>query len=283
VTLPITQMATHIIYKLGPFTIPGLQGERHVRVYLPDERPPAPLPVLFIFDGQNVFHDAPSFSGGWYLHHAVHDLHAAGKPAPVIVGVDHGGEDRVHELSPFACADSRGEADRMIRWIARTLVPRIRGEFAVRRDVAGTAIGGSSMGGLAGLYAHFRRPDVFGAALCMSPSLWLADHRIFNELERWPRPWTSRIYLDAGAHEGSMLTDAERLVALLRTRGYTEGHDLLWHADPYGHHSERAWRERAPAALERLFSGIDGEYQGDRIADDPVCDEPTAPSAHVAA
>jgi enterochelin esterase-like enzyme len=261
VTLPITQMATHIIYKLGPFTIPGLQGERHVRVYLPDERPPAPLPVLFIFDGQ----------------------HAAGKPAPVIVGVDHGGEDRVHELSPFACADSRGEADRMIRWIARTLVPRIRGEFAVRRDVAGTAIGGSSMGGLAGLYAHFRRPDVFGAALCMSPSLWLADHRIFNELERWPRPWTSRIYLDAGAHEGSMLTDAERLVALLRTRGYTEGHDLLWHADPYGHHSERAWRERAPAALERLFSGIDGEYQGDRIADDPVCDEPTAPSAHVAA
>ena len=268
-------MATHIIYKLGPFEIPGLAGERHVRVYVPDEQPAAPLPVLYIFDGQNVFHDAPSFSGGWYLHHAVHDLHEAGKPAPVVVGIDHGGEHRVHELSPFACADSRGEADRLLRWIARALVPRIRGEFPVRGDVAGTAIGGSSMGGLAGLYAHFRRPDVFGAAMCMSPSLWFAEHRIFSELERWQRPWTSRIYLDAGAHEGSMLTDAERLAELLRARGYTDGHDLLWHPDPYGAHSEQAWRARAPAALERLFTGLHGDYHGDPVPDDPDPDGPT--------
>ena len=187
-------MATHVIYKLGPFAIPGFPDERYVRVYLPSERTDGePMPVLYMFDGQNIFHDSPSFSGGWYLHHAVHDLTAAGEVAPVVVGIDHGNEHRVHELSPFACDESRGEADMLIRWIVKTLRPRINGEFHVRTDVAGTAIGGSSMGGLAALYAHFRRPDVFGAALCMSPSLWFAEHRIYQHLAERPTPWTSRI------------------------------------------------------------------------------------------
>ena len=53
-------MATHVIYKLGPFEVPQIPGERHVRVYLPTERPDAePPPVLYMFDGQNIFHDSP--------------------------------------------------------------------------------------------------------------------------------------------------------------------------------------------------------------------------------
>ncbi|WAS90251.1 alpha/beta hydrolase [Nannocystis punicea] len=247
-------MATHVIYKLGPFGLPKFAGERHVRVYLPTERTEgAPLPVLYIFDGQNIFHDDPSMAGGWYLHHAAHDLHAVGKPAPVIVGIDHGGVDRIHELSPFAWEDSRGEADHLIDWVTDELAPRIQREFTVRGDVAGTAIGGSSMGGLAALYAHFRRPDVFGAALCMSPSLWAADRRIYARLAEFPRPTTSRIYVDAGAHEGDMLSDAERLVAQLKGAGYGDD-DLMWRPDPYGAHSELHWRKRAPEALEWLFS-----------------------------
>ncbi|MBZ5713832.1 alpha/beta hydrolase [Nannocystis pusilla] len=247
-------MATHVIYKLGPFTLPKFAGERHVRVYLPTERPDkSPLPTLYIFDGQNIFHDDPSMAGGWYLHHAAHDLYAEGKPAPVIVGIDHGGVDRIHELSPFACDDCRGEADHLIDWVVEELAPRIQREFAVRTDVAGTAIGGSSMGGLAALYAHFRRPDVFGAALCMSPSLWFAERRIYDRIAELPRPSTSRIYVDAGAHEGDMLADAARLVGQLVAAGYGDD-ELMWRPDPYGAHSELHWRKRAPEALEWLFS-----------------------------
>lgn len=61
-----------------------------VSVHLPTERLEALLPVLYAFDGQNIFNDAPSFCGGWYLHHAVSDLSRAGKTAPVLVGIDHG-------------------------------------------------------------------------------------------------------------------------------------------------------------------------------------------------
>lgn len=44
------------------------------------------------------------------------------------------------------------------------------------------------MGGLAALYAHFRRPDVLGAALCMSPSLRFAERRIFDFVAAQPVP-----------------------------------------------------------------------------------------------
>jgi predicted alpha/beta superfamily hydrolase len=265
-------MATHVIYKLGPFTVPGFAGERYVRVYLPTERPGARLPVLYAFDGQNIFHDDPSYCGGWYLHHAVSDLNRAGKPAPVIVGIDHGGAQRLDELSPFACAHSRGQVDHLLAWLRSELMPRIHREFQVRRDAAGTAIGGSSMGGLAALYAHFRRPDLYGAALCMSPSLWFADGKIHDYIAARPRPPNSRIYIDAGAREGSegqMLGDAERLVEHLRARGYD--HDALhWRPDPHGRHCEPDWRKRAPSAIEFLFSGERGADSDHSREDDAL-------------
>lgn len=244
------------IHSLGPFKIPWLKGKRRVRVYVPPDNPAgAAPPVLYMFDGQNIFDDESSFAGGWSLHHTVRDLARRGQPAPVIVGIDHGGHTRVRELSPFRMR-SRGQAGHLVRWIARDLVPQIQREFGVRRDQAGTAIGGSSMGGLAALYAHFHRPDVFGAALCMSPSLWVAKGKIFEHVAGQPRPWTTRIYIDAGAHEGQghMLRQAERMVHELRGRGWSD-HDLRWVADPHGRHHELDWKRRAPHALEFLFSG----------------------------
>ena len=246
-------MGDETVHILGPFTIPWLRGPRLVRVYAPPRPSGVRPPVLYMFDGQNLFDDAASFAGGWHLHRSARELAHRGAIAPVIVGIDHGGAHRVRELSPFR-ARARGQAAHLIRWIARDLAPRIRRDFGVRDDVAGTAIGGSSMGGLAALYAHFLRPDVFGAALCMSPSLWYARGKIFPWVEGQPRPRISRIYVDAGAREGQMLVDAERLVGRLRRRGYAD-HDLHWHPDPQGEHHERHWGRRAPRALDFLFRG----------------------------
>jgi predicted alpha/beta superfamily hydrolase len=238
------------IHILGPFKIPWLKGPRLVRVYAP---PPTghPPPVLYMFDGQNIFDDAPSFVGGWHMHDAAERLAKHGRTVPVIVGIDHGGEHRARELTPFH-GKRRGQAAHLIRWIARDLSPKIRRRFHVRHDVAGTAIGGSSMGGLAALYAHFHRPDFFGAALCMSPSLWVGRGKMFTYLEGEPRPWTSRIYVDAGVHEG-LWPQASRLVRALRARGYGDD-DLRWVSDPHGRHHEHDWRRRIPGALEFLFA-----------------------------
>jgi predicted alpha/beta superfamily hydrolase len=253
-------MSEHIIYKLGPFSIPGIEGERYVRVYPSTEKPgPSPAPVLYMFDGQNVFHDDPSYSGGWYLHHAVKELVLRGESAPVIVGIDHGGSKRSDELSPFPCPSSKGQLDYLLGWMADELCPRIVKEFGVQSHASGTAIGGSSLGGLAALYSHFRHPEIFGAALCMSPSLWFAGGKIFDYIASRPMPWTSRLYIDAGAREdnGAVLAQADRLVKSLKARGYDD-ETLCFCPDRDGSHCEKDWRRRAPKALSFLFSGAAG-------------------------
>ncbi len=251
-------MAAPHIDLLGPFRVPWLTGARHVRVFVPRPlRPGTRLPVLYMFDGQNIFDDGPSFSGGWHLHTTAQSLAASGHTMPVIVGIDHGGVQRMNELGPFACSMSRGQLPKLIGWMRKTLMPQIARDYPVRDDVAGTAIGGSSLGGLAALHTHFRHPDLFGAALVMSPSLWLARGKMFRELAKMPTPWTSRIYLDAGRHEHRIYRDAERLASELRTRGY--GPDrLLWRPDPQGRHSESHWCRRAPMGLQFLFDHAHG-------------------------
>lgn len=258
-------MAAPVLHKLGPFRARWLSGERLVRVYVPHGAAPGrsgaePRPVLFMFDGQNIFHDDPSFSGGWHLHRTVQDLAARGRPAPVIVGVDHGGPRRIDELSPFRCRMSKGQLPPLLTWMTKTLIPRIRGEFPVRTDVAGTAIGGSSLGGLAALHAHFAHPEVFGAALVMSPSLWLARGKMFRWLPKQARPWTTRLYVDAGAREPRMLQDAAKLVHQLRARGWGDD-ELRWNPDPHGGHHESDWGRRAPGALEFLFGHLRGAHE----------------------
>lgn len=237
----------------GPEHVPGLSARRHVRVYLPSRHDPARgAPLLLLFDGQNVFDDEPSFAGGWRAHRAVERL-ARRRPQPVVVGIDHGGVDRIHELSPWAEHGSRGQLDVLLAWLADGLLPRLRARFAIAPGPASCTIGGSSLGGLAALYAHFRRPDAFGGALVMSPSLWFARRRVFDWLAGIPTPWASRVYLDCGALEarGAMLDLTRQLAAHLDQRGYGERVKLL--ADARGQHHERAWRRRLPGALRFFY------------------------------
>lgn len=241
--------------RLGPFHIPGLRP-RHVRVFVPPGGPPAgpPPPMLCMFDGQNIFDDAPSFAGGWHLHEAVLRLSPRRYRRPVIVGIEHGGEERIKELSPWDTRHGPGAAGALIAWICGELVPGIAGQLGLPRGPQHTFIGGSSMGGLCALHAHFARPDTFGGALCMSPSLWLEGGRIFDDIAARPRPPVSTIYLDAGAKEagGRMLRAAERMLEQLQRRGHGPG-SLRFRADPRGKHNEADWRRRAPDALRFLF------------------------------
>jgi enterochelin esterase-like enzyme len=246
-------MTDHLLHVLGPFDIPAI-GPRRVRVYAPPmKRLPEPRPVLYVFDGQNLFDDAPSFAGGWHLHKTAHNLARTTGSAPVIVGIDHGGVERVNELGPWPTKQGGGRTHALLDWMATTLMPRMQADFHVAREPARVGVGGSSLGGLAALHAHFTRPELFGLVLSMSPSLWFAQGKIFELVAASNRPWASRIYLDAGGREGrGMFESAERLAALLRAKGWDE-HALRWVPVKTGQHSERSWRRRTPAALRFLF------------------------------
>ncbi|HTQ79725.1 MAG TPA: alpha/beta hydrolase-fold protein [Thermoanaerobaculia bacterium] len=242
---------------LGPFSVPGLSS-RYVRIYLPRTYDPeAEHYALYMFDGQNVFDDEPSFSGGWHLHQAVERLAGTsgpGRPVPVVVGIDHGGQDRVLELSPFPFEGEEPKIDLFLSWVTGSLMPALAAELKLIRGPIGAVVGGSSMGGLAAFYAHLCHPEAFGGALVMSPSFWVAGNKILEWVVDQPLPEVSRIYLDCGAREGrgSLMPIVAAMAAHLASRGY-EDDRLLWRPDARGAHNEASWRRRLPKALRFLY------------------------------
>lgn len=231
-------------------------GARRVRAYLPAAADATPRPLLVMFDGQNLFEDAGSFAGGWHIHRAVERVARA--HAPIVVGIDHGGVKRIDELTPYRDGARGGHLDAFLAAVTDDLLPRLQARFAIR-DLP--IIGGSSLGGLASLYAHFVRPDLFGGALAMSPALWFTQERFAAFIRSRPAPRRSRIYLDIGAREGDgrIKSIVESFGRELRTRGWraTGTHRLFVRVDPRGRHHESSWARRVTAAIRFVVGSSD--------------------------
>lgn len=236
-----------------PLVVPGFT-RRSLRIYLPsDHREDEARPLLFLFDGQNVFDHQPSFSGGWMTHEAIERL-SKKRPHPIVVGLDHGGEGRLSELSPWTVKGQPGRADEFLTFVARDLLPGLRARFRVVEGPVGVLLGGSSMGGLAATYGHLKYPQAFGGALAMSPSFWVGGAKLLALVHRHAKPWVSQIYLDCGRDEGGgkMAPLVERVAAELRARHYDDDH-LKLRIDARGTHSEAAWRRRLLPALRWFY------------------------------
>lgn len=247
--------------ELEPLVLRGL-GPRRVRAYVPASRKgDGPRPLLVLFDGQNVFDDHGSFAGGWFAHEAIDQIGRWRPVPPLVVAVDHGHHARIDELTPFSDGKRGGKLDVVGDAIVDELLPRIHARFDLVHGPGGHSLAGSSLGGLAALYTHLRRPEVFGGAIAMSPSLWFTHRKVDAWLKRQPTPYRSRIYLDAGATEGQGNTAllVNRLGAHLASRGWSDParkHDLrvLVRIDAKGKHDEASWRRRLPRALRFLIA-----------------------------
>ncbi|HEV8238995.1 MAG TPA: alpha/beta hydrolase-fold protein [Thermoanaerobaculia bacterium] len=235
----------------GSYDFPGI-GARRVRVYVPRGR--AERSVVVLFDGQNVFGDEGSFTGGWHAHRAAERVVTRKRAAPIVVAVDHGYGARGRELLPFAGGRSRGDLDAMVAFLRGRLAHDVRVRFGIADAPARWIVGGASLGGVAALYTHFAAPEVFGGALCMSPSFGIVGRRLYEWIAAQPLPWTSRIYLDCGVREGrgATLPRVEAMAGLLRARGYGEDR-LRFRRDARGRHDEISWRRRLPGALRFLL------------------------------
>lgn len=240
------------------FSIPGLKGTHPLTVYLPpdydssDER----YPVAYMFDGQNLFGDEGSFAGGWHLHHALDARVARRRPVPIVVGIHHGGPSRMEELSPWTVRPGHpGLGDALLDWVVGPLRDMVAEDLRVLPTAEDTMIGGSSLGGLLALYGFFRHPERFGAALCMSPSLWVHQGAVFSHVARSPAYGEPKIYLDCGGREahGYALEHALWMVQLLERKGFQRGQHVLWRPDARGAHNERNWRRRLPRALKFIY------------------------------
>ena len=100
------------------------------------------------------------------------------------------------------------------------------------------------------LWIASESPGQFGRLLVMSPSVWWDRRMILRHLRRQPLDPATRIWLDAGRHEGrAVVRDTRALRDLLRE----QGHDRLCYVeDPDGDHSES---ELGTKAQRRAESG----------------------------
>jgi len=243
------------VRRLAAVRSPELGNERDVFVYLPPSYATSGrhYPVLYMQDGQNLFDDDLSFAGAWHVDETMEALAAEGIEA-IVVGVSNIAEARLDEYSPFV--DPRqggGRGDEYLAFLTATLKPLIDAQFRTRREAEWTAIAGSSMGGLISLYALLHRPDVFGAAAAMSPSLWFASEAMLA-CARQLRSWTGRLYLDIGTAEGRPhLRRTRELARILRARTPNPRRQIRYLEARDARHNEAAWGVRFERAVRWLL------------------------------
>lgn len=241
-----------------PFASEILGNERQITVYLPPgyhDRKDRRYPVLYLHDGQNLFDPERSFAGDtWRVREAADEAIGAHRARPMIIaGVDHAGTRRIDEYTPTL--DERraagGGAEKYGRMLIEELKPLIDAKY--RTDPGDTALGGSSLAGLATLFLGLRHPDVFRRLAVMSPSVWWDGKAVLGEVDRFAgeRP---AIWLDTGGREGfDALADARTLRDRLRDKGWDPRRDLRYFEDRRADHSERSWAKRIGPVLEYLF------------------------------
>jgi predicted alpha/beta superfamily hydrolase len=239
-----------------------LGNDRDITIYLPpgyNDRDDVRYPVLYMHDGQNLFEPERAFIPGqhWRLSEAADEAIGSRSAAPmIIVGIDNTGASRIDEYTPThdPLRHGGGKANDYGRMIIEELKPIIDAQFCTLPDASNTALGGSSLGGLATLHLGLTRPDVFGNLAVMSPSVWWHNRAILSDVENFASPQRPRIWLDMGGREGvEGLNDARSLRDLLRGKGWRDDVDFNYFEDRRADHSERAWAKRAPAVLEFLF------------------------------
>ena len=240
-------------------TIPALSGEesRKGYVWLPDaydDDPEARFPVLYMFDGQNVFFDEDaSFGASWRMY----DYLSAEQPGVIVAAVACSQTGRISEYSPFSHengdaghVDARGRST--MAWLLGEFKPALDANLRTLPDRSNTLIAGSSMGGLMSLFAALDYNSAFSRAACLSPSLWVHPRKSLRMIERARIAPDTCIYFDYGTQEmGNHPKNTEVLCAacsaLLR-----KGVDLTFRLVPGGTHSEESWAQRVPVMMKCL-------------------------------
>lgn len=241
--------------------IPELSGKlnRRVYIYLPEsyeKQPDARYPVLYMFDGHNVFYDRDAtFGKSWGMR----DYMRKSRKQLIIVAVEcnHEGTMRLQEYSPhdFEAPEwgmIRGRGAVYMNWLVKTLKPYIDAHYRTLPGREHTSIAGSSMGGLMSLYAICAYGHIFKRAACLSPSLWTNADKTMQMIGKAKFRKDTCIYMDYGSEEmGNHYYNASVLMVATNLL-LSKKVNLTMRIVPGGTHSEASWEKQIPVFMECL-------------------------------
>lgn len=248
--------AENVIIMSDDFEMPQLDTIRRIWLYLPPDYETSGLsyPVLYMHDGQNLFDAATSFVGEWEVDETLNELYQQGLQVPIVVGIEHGGVERINELTPWPhIVNGGGDGDLYMEFIVETLKPYIDQNYRTLPEREHTGIMGSSLGGLISHYGALKYQDVFSKAGIYSPSYWYSDSVWSFTREEGHRD-TMRIYLMCGGAEGQgTINDMTDMQDSLLANGFSE-EELSLTVIPGGQHNEQLWRDDFGTAYQWLFA-----------------------------
>ncbi len=249
--------------KKWKLTYPAYTGDepRNAYVYIPNEAKKHPehrYPVLYMFDGHNVFFDSDATYGkSWGMK-----TYMDRTKTPMIIAAiecNHSPEGgRLSEYSPFTFSNEKlgaieGRGAETMDWLLHVFKPEIDRRFPTLPDRAHTFIAGSSMGGLMSLYAVLSHNDVFSRAACLSPSIWFAAGQLDTLIREADVSPDTVIYMDYGArelpHHKSMAARFKKVASML----FDKKIDLACRIVPMGDHSEASWERQIPFFMHTLL------------------------------
>ncbi|KAG1669133.1 hypothetical protein FOA52_002644 [Chlamydomonas sp. UWO 241] len=177
--------------------------EKVVRVWTPpgysaESAPAGGWPVLIVNDAQNKFECWLAHQGvSWRIGYTASELIARGDVPPfVIVGIDNPGAMRSLNYLPYAPGSGaggfRGDAERwpgggVDQYMDRVIyeiMPMVTQKFNLSTDPSRVAFGGGSFGGINALHVAMHYPHVFGSVLAESPSLWIAEGKFLEDMQK---------------------------------------------------------------------------------------------------
>ncbi len=230
---------------------PQWQSERTIWVYLPKdyENSEKAYSVIYMHDAQNLFDAQTSHAGEWKIDDYLDRISAS---ESIIIGIEHGNEKRMEELTPFPNDKyGGGKADVYLDFIIHTLKPHIDSTYKTKTDAKHTTIFGASLGGLVSFYAIVKHPDVFGNAGVFSPSFWFSN-AIYEFTTATQIPETSKFYFLMGTEESKTgVAEQQKMVDLLIKKGVKSTH-IINKIVEGGKHNEAFWSQEFPEAYQWL-------------------------------
>lgn len=240
--------------------IPGMETREPRRLYvsLPKgyEEGSERYPVLYMFDGHNVFYDHHATYGkSWGMREY---LQRSGRRLIVVaIECNPEGNNRLSEYAPWDFTSRhfgsiRGRGAETMEWLAGSLKPQIDARYRTLLDREHTLIAGSSMGGLMSVYAAVRYNAVYSRAAALSPSLFFGTRGLSKLLRETPLAAPTRIYLDYGSEEAGGTRPLELMFQTAQKLS-KNGANVAARTVPGAYHSEAWWEKRIPVFMEYLL------------------------------
>ena len=251
----------HMIKKETVMITP-YQCKRTLHIYLPDEMTENErFPVLYMFDGHNLFYDEEATYGkSWGLKKYLDEHNSR----LIVVGLEcnHNGNERLSEFTPYSFyEDEWGNVPEkgrvLVEWMKTELKQHIDANYPTKPEREYTYIGGSSMGGLMSLYMAMKHSETYSKAACVSPHIYPCYKALREDLNCEMKENTT-VYISWGGQEYSpnilaMATDQN--LQILRALMKKPGVDVIPHCFKNDNHSEAAWEKELPVWMKELNIG----------------------------